>query len=112
MLPPVARPTQTIDDGHQAAEGVGPRLADRRRLKIQDILQKGQADLVGVGREFLNNPNWGLDAAIKLGVEDPFTAAPPQTGWWLEQRAKRGMGCQASTFQPSLASEIGDLSQN
>ncbi len=80
--------------------------------QAEDILQKGQADLIGVGREFLNNPNWGMDAAVKLGVDQAFEAAPPQTGWWLEQRAKRGMGCQASTFQPSLASEIGETTDS
>jgi len=29
----------------------------------------GQADLIAVGREILNNPNWPMDAALKLGVD-------------------------------------------
>jgi len=51
-----------------------------------------QADLIAVGRESLNNPNWPMDAALKLGVEGPFRNVPPQFGYWLGTRAKRGFG--------------------
>jgi 2,4-dienoyl-CoA reductase-like NADH-dependent reductase (Old Yellow Enzyme family) len=40
--------------------------------QAEQILQHGQADLIAVGREILNNPNWPMDAALKLGVEAPF----------------------------------------
>jgi 2,4-dienoyl-CoA reductase-like NADH-dependent reductase (Old Yellow Enzyme family) len=40
--------------------------------QAEQILQDGQADLIAVGREILNNPNWPMDAALKLGVEGPF----------------------------------------
>ncbi len=73
--------------------------------QAEDILQKGQADLIGVGREALFNPNWALDAAVKLGVEDAFAATPEQSGWWLQQRAKRGFGCSPSTFGTHLEDE-------
>jgi len=36
--------------------------------QAEQILRQGQADLIAVGREILNNPNWPMDAALKLGV--------------------------------------------
>jgi hypothetical protein len=65
-------------------------------------LRDGQADLIAVGREILNNPNWPMDAALKLGVEGPFRNVPPQFGYWLGTRAKRGFGTQPSTWQNGL----------
>src|SRR5262249_55719460 len=61
-----------------------------------------QADLIAVGREILNNPNWPMDAALKLGVEGPFRNVPPQFGYWLGSRPKRGFGTQPSTWQNGL----------
>ena len=58
--------------------------------QAEQILRAGQADLIAVGREILNNPNWPMDAALKLGAEGPFRTVPPQFGWWLGTRAKRG----------------------
>jgi hypothetical protein len=55
-----------------------------------------------VGREILNNPNWPMDAALKLGVEGPFRNVPPQFGYWLGTRAKRGFGTRPSTWQNGL----------
>lgn len=52
------------------------------------ILQRGQADLVAIGREMLLNPNWPIDAAYKLGVEPEQGLAPPPIGFWLGKRAK------------------------
>lgn len=54
--------------------------------QAERILQEGDADLVALAREMLWNPNWAMDAAVKLGV-DPFSLVPPQAGWWLERRA-------------------------
>jgi 2,4-dienoyl-CoA reductase-like NADH-dependent reductase (Old Yellow Enzyme family) len=71
--------------------------------QAEQILRDGQADLIAVGREILNNPNWPMDAALKLGVEGPFRSVPPQFGWWLGTRAKRGFGTQPSTWQKGLA---------
>ena len=70
--------------------------------QAEQILRDGQADLIAVGREILNNPNWPMDAALKLGVEGPFRNVPPQFGWWLGTRAKRGFGTQPSTYQVGL----------
>jgi hypothetical protein len=50
----------------------------------------------------LNNPNWPVDAALKLGIEAPFRHVPPQFGYWLATRAKRGFGTKPSTWQSGL----------
>jgi 2,4-dienoyl-CoA reductase-like NADH-dependent reductase (Old Yellow Enzyme family) len=70
--------------------------------QAEQILRDGQADLIAVGREILNNPNWPMDAALKLGVEGPFRNVPPQFGWWLGTRDKRGFGTRPSTWQNGL----------
>src|SRR5258708_29560247 len=70
--------------------------------QAEQILQGGQADLIAVGREILNNPNWPMDAALKLGVEGPFRNVPPQFRYWLGTRAKRRFGPQPSTWQNGL----------
>ena len=70
--------------------------------QAEQILTNGQADLIAVGREILNNPNWPMDAALKLGADGPFRNVPPQYGWWLGTRAKRGFGTQPSTYQVGL----------
>ena len=70
--------------------------------QAEQILRDGQADLIAVGREILNNPNWPMDAALKLGIEGPFRNVPPQFGYWLGTRAKRGFGTQPSTWQNGL----------
>jgi len=61
-----------------------------------------QDDLIAVGPEILDNPDWPMDAALKLGVEGPFGSVPPQFGWWLGSRAKRGFGTMPSTWQNGL----------
>jgi 2,4-dienoyl-CoA reductase-like NADH-dependent reductase (Old Yellow Enzyme family) len=73
--------------------------------QAEAILQNNQADMVAVGREFLNNPNWAMDAAQKLGVDPGFEDVPPQFGYWLAKRAKRGFGCNPSTWQSGLSTE-------
>ena len=70
--------------------------------QAEQILRDGQADLIAVGREILNNPNWPMDAALKLGVEGAFRNVPPQFGYWLGTRAKRGFGTPPSTWQNGL----------
>jgi len=70
--------------------------------QAEQILRNGQADLIAVGREILNNPNWPMDAALKLGVEGPFRNVPPRFGYWLGTRAKRGFGTKPSTWQNGL----------
>jgi 2,4-dienoyl-CoA reductase-like NADH-dependent reductase (Old Yellow Enzyme family) len=73
--------------------------------QAEQILKDGQADLIAVGREILNNPNWPMDAALKLGVEGPFRHVPPQFGYWLGTRARRGFGTKPSTWQAGLLAD-------
>jgi 2,4-dienoyl-CoA reductase-like NADH-dependent reductase (Old Yellow Enzyme family) len=75
---------------------------DPRRHVEEQILRDGQADLIAVAREILNNPNWPMDAALKLGADGPFGNVPPQFGYWRGTRAKRGFGTRPSTWQNGL----------
>ena len=53
------------------------------------IVASGQADLVAIGREALNNPNWGLHAAVALDGDAAYDDRwPPTYGWWLVRRSK------------------------
>ena len=72
--------------------------------QAETILQSGEADLVALGREYLVNPNWALDAALKLGVDAPYTHMPPVYGYYLERR-KRSFGeLRHSTAQDGMRS--------
>jgi 2,4-dienoyl-CoA reductase-like NADH-dependent reductase (Old Yellow Enzyme family) len=68
--------------------------------QAEEILQNGQADLIAIGREFLHNPNWTLDAALKLGIPDAFKTTPPAYDYWLEKRATSVKGVTPSTYFP------------
>ena len=54
--------------------------------QAEAILQSGAADLIAIGREALENPNWPLHARRTLEGED-YAPWPPQHGWWLARRA-------------------------
>lgn len=71
--------------------------------QAEAILQNKQADIVAIGRELLNNPNWPMDAAQKMGIDPNYDSVPPQFGYWLAKRAKRGFGCKPSTWQSGLS---------
>lgn len=60
---------------------IDPNLAE-------SILQKGQADLIAIGREALANPSWPQMAEIALGrkAADAMDDWPVQYGWWLKIR--------------------------
>jgi len=60
-----------ILDGHQA----------------EAILQDGRADLIAIGREALNTPNWPLREAQAMGLDVRHDMWPEQYGWWLGRRA-------------------------
>jgi 2,4-dienoyl-CoA reductase-like NADH-dependent reductase (Old Yellow Enzyme family) len=56
----------------------------------EDILQKGQADLIAIAREALVNPCWPQMAEIALGrkASDAMDDWPLQYGWWLKHRER------------------------
>jgi 2,4-dienoyl-CoA reductase-like NADH-dependent reductase (Old Yellow Enzyme family) len=55
--------------------------------QAEDILQKGEADLIAIGRQALFDPNWPLHAERALmGETTDFAHWPVQAGWWLERR--------------------------
>ena len=68
--------------------------------QAEEILQSGRADLIAIAREFLHNPNWALDAALKLGVEDAFKVIPPAYDYWLEKRSSSVKDVVPSTYFP------------
>jgi 2,4-dienoyl-CoA reductase-like NADH-dependent reductase (Old Yellow Enzyme family) len=56
--------------------------------QAEEILRKGEADLIAIGREALRNPHWPLHAEESLGVDNEYASWPVQTGWWLDKRKK------------------------
>jgi 2,4-dienoyl-CoA reductase-like NADH-dependent reductase (Old Yellow Enzyme family) len=52
----------------------------------EEILQRGQADLIALARELLWNPNWTVHAARELGVPDYLELLPRGYAWWLKRR--------------------------
>lgn len=73
--------------------------------QAEEILQSGNADLVAIGREMLNNPNWPMDAATKLQIDDPYSMVPPLYGFYLEKRSQADFGGRPSTWQAEIESE-------
>ncbi|WP_300064741.1 NADH:flavin oxidoreductase/NADH oxidase [uncultured Roseobacter sp.] len=52
----------------------------------EDLLASGQADMIALAREVLNDPNWPLHAAQVLGADDSHAHWPVEAGWWLMKR--------------------------
>lgn len=52
------------------------------------VVRNGQADLVAIGRELLDDPNWPLHAARELEVDPNHSMWPPESGWWLGKRQR------------------------
>lgn len=65
--------------------------------QAERILKDGSADLIAIGREFLHNPHWVLDAAEKLNEPNPYKMIAPNYGYWLEKRAGSGFRGNTST---------------
>jgi 2,4-dienoyl-CoA reductase-like NADH-dependent reductase (Old Yellow Enzyme family) len=55
----------------------------------ESVLEAGQADIIAIGRQALEDPFWALHAASALGAFGYEDAAwPKQYGWWLERRRR------------------------
>ena len=67
--------------------------------QAEAVISSGSADLAALGREFLHNPNWPLDAAQKLGVETPYDGVGKSLAYWLGKRASSRAGIRPSTWQ-------------
>ena len=52
----------------------------------EDILRKGEADMIALARELLWNPNWPAHAAHELGHPDYLDLLPLGYAWWLKRR--------------------------
>ena len=56
--------------------------------QAEAIVEKGQADLIAVGRQSQYNPNIAHHWAHDLGINRRFEDWSPEYGWWLEKRIK------------------------
>jgi len=56
--------------------------------QAEAILRAGQADLIAIGREALNDPNWPLHARTELEAGADYGGWPVQYGWWLDRRRR------------------------
>lgn len=67
----------------------------------EEILQKGQADLIALARELLWNPNWPAHAARELGVPSYLDLLPLGYAWWLRRREEiRDVTREAAAAKP------------
>lgn len=53
----------------------------------EELLQKGSADIIALGRQMLFNPFWPNHAAEALGQTGHFEAWPQPYAWWLDKWA-------------------------
>jgi 2,4-dienoyl-CoA reductase-like NADH-dependent reductase (Old Yellow Enzyme family) len=54
--------------------------------QAEDIVAKGRADLVAIGREALLEPNWAVRAARELGADEAFETLHFRHAAWLAKR--------------------------
>ena len=66
--------------------------------QAEGILERGQADLIAIGREALKDPFWARHAATTLDHDTNFETWPDQYGWWLARRAE---SCELYGEKPS-----------
>ena len=52
----------------------------------EKIIQDGEADMIALAREVLDDPNWPLHARAMLGADQNHAAWPIEAGWWLRKR--------------------------
>lgn len=77
---PYSRRIRAESGGQVATVGL---IVDARQAEA--VLQAGDADLVFLARELLNNPNWPLHAQAELeGAR--FEHWHKEAAWWLEKR--------------------------
>lgn len=52
------------------------------------VIESGQADLIAIGKELLNNPYWTLQAAKEIAADESYSLLDPAIGWWLNKRER------------------------
>jgi 2,4-dienoyl-CoA reductase-like NADH-dependent reductase (Old Yellow Enzyme family) len=69
------------------------------------VVESGKAELVAIGRELLNNPNWALHAAAELSVDGGYSLWDPAFGWWLNKRDRlmKKLGLRNNVMPPKSA---------
>lgn len=56
--------------------------------EAEQVLQKGQADLIALARQALDDPNWALHAMRELQTGDTYAAWPKQSGYAVRFKEK------------------------
>ena len=56
--------------------------------ECEKIIDSGQADMVALARELLDDPNWPLHAAKELEADENHGKWPIESGWWLMKRER------------------------
>lgn len=51
-------------------------------------IKNEDADMIALARELLDDPNWPLHAAAKLGKDQDLSLWPQEAGWWLQKRKR------------------------
>ncbi len=54
----------------------------------EEIVASGRADMIAVARELLDDPNWPLHVAARLGADEGHSLWPIESGWWLMKRER------------------------
>src|SRR5271154_1099117 len=65
--------------------------------QAEAVLEKGQADLIAVGRQAQYNPNIAQHWSHDLGINRRFEDWSPEFGWWLEKRIRTMEGFATPT---------------
>ena len=56
--------------------------------RCEDIIAAGEADMIAIARELLDDPNWVLHAAQTLEADVDHKLWPVESGWWLMKRQR------------------------
>jgi len=82
--------SQAVREGAAIATMAVGLIVDAQQA--ERALQEGQADLVAIARQALEDPNWPVKALGALRTDQPvqerYAHWPNPYGWWLARRAK------------------------
>ena len=95
-----ARLPGALTPNGSARKSASPRWRSASSSKPQQaeaILEKGEADLIAVGRQSQFDPNIAHHWAHDLGINRKFEDWAAEYGWWLEKRIRTIEGFAAPT---------------